>query len=315
MTNLNTDIKKVAVIGCGTVGSSTALALMNGGLFTKIALVDEDVKKAELEALDMTDGPSFETHVEVKASDYDGIMDSSIIVIADDSVMENGGISEMTQDKSVERIKNIAWEIGRREYEGIILVVAEPVELLTFTAYMYSGLDESRVVGIGTVLDTARLKMELGEQLDVDSRNVHAFIIGENREREMVAWSAAHVSGTPFKNFFETKSEKSTAELTSDVKNCASAIINEKRQTLNGVAMAAAKICRSIVLDEKMVLPVSSLMKGEYGIEGISLSVPAVVGSDGVECHVPLFLSRNELKMLHQSAASLKKTAAMAGIL
>lgn len=314
---MQTDTEKIAVIGCGTVGCSTAFALMSGGLFSRIALVDEDRRKAELEALDMTDGPSFETHVEVEASDYDGIMDSHIIVIAEDSAMENGEEDSESISRSVERIKNISWEIGRRDYQGIILVVAEPVELLSLTAYMYSGLDENRVIGIGTVLDTARLKMELGEQLDVDSSKVHAFIIGEKSDGEMVAWSAAHVSGKPLSNYFEMRSEneKSSSEMRNEVRNCASAIINEKRHTLNGVAMSAAKICRSIVLNEKTVLPVSSLMKGEYGVDGISLSVPAVVGSAGVECHVPIFLNRKELGRLQQSAASIRKTAALEGII
>ena len=310
------DNNKVAVVGCGSVGSSTAFALMKTGLFSEIALLDTNRERAELEALDMTDGPSFETHVSVFAADYDEIMDSGIIVVTAGTKSTDGNEKEEV-NANVEIIREIAAEIGKRNYQGIVVIAANPVDLLTLTMITYSGLPEHRVIGLGTVLDTARLKVVLGEQLNVDSKNIHAFIIGENGEDEMVAWSSAHVAGTPIREFCrqQKKESESIDEVTAVMRNRASAIINDTDATVTGTAMATAKICRSIVLNEKTVLPVSSLMNGEFGIDGISLSVPSVVGKDGVECHVPIFLDRRELEDLRKTADSIRNTAVNAGIL
>ena len=175
------NLRKAAVIGCGFVGSSSAFALMQSGLFSEIALLDSDRARAEGEALDISHGIPFVGQTKIYAADYDEITDSAIIIITAGAAQKPGETRLDLVNKNVGIFRAILPEIAKRNYQGIILVVANPVDILTLAAIKYSGLPENRVIGSGTVLDTARLKMELGAHLSVDSRSVHAFIIGDIR--------------------------------------------------------------------------------------------------------------------------------------
>ena len=311
--------RKAAVIGCGFVGSSSAFALMQSGLFSEIALLDSDRGRAEGEALDISHGIPFVGQTRIYAADYDGIVDSAIIIITAGAAQKPGETRLDLVNKNVGIFRSILPEIAKRSYEGIILVVANPVDILTLAAIKYSGLPENRVIGSGTVLDTARLKMELGAHLSVDSRSVHAFIIGEHGDSEMVAWSSANVSGVPLNDFCEMRGhfnhQEAMKEIAEKVKNSAYEIIEKKKATYYGIAMSVVRICRAVVMNEKSVLPVSSMMHGEYGIEGISLSMPVIVGSNGIETRVPIVLNREEQEKLKASAEALRKTARDAGLI
>lgn len=311
--------RKVAVVGCGFVGASSAFALMQSGLFSEIAMLDAVAEKAEGEALDISHGAPFAGNVDVYASDYDGIMDAGIIVITAGAAQKPGETRLDLVHKNVGIFGTIIPEIAKRNYEGILLIVANPVDILTLAALKQSGLSEKRVFGSGTVLDTARLKMELGNHLNVDSRSVHAFIIGEHGDSEMVAWSSANVSGVPLHDFCEMRGhhdhEAAMERIAEEVKNSAYKIIEKKRATYYGIAMSVVRICRAIAMNERTILPVSAMMYGEYGIEDIALSMPAIVGRDGVETHIPLTLNDAELEKLHASAAALRATAESAGLL
>ena len=167
------------------------------------------------------------------------------------------------------------------------------------------------MIGSGTVLDTARLKYELGEHLQVDSKSVHAFIIGEHGDSEIAAWSSANVSGIELDEFCEMRGhyehQDATVEIADKVKNSAYEIIKRKRATYYGIAMAVKRICEVIIRDEKSILPISSMMHGEYGIKDVVLSMPAIVGKNGLETKVPITLNEKEQRMLCQSADTLKK--------
>ncbi len=311
--------RKAAVIGCGFVGSSSAFALMQSGLFSEIVLLDSDRGRAEGEALDISHGIPFVGQTRIYAADYDGIVDSAIIIITAGAAQKPGETRLDLVNKNVGIFRSILPEIAKRSYEGIILVVANPVDILTLAAIKYSGLPENRVIGSGTVLDTARLKMELGDHLSVDSRSVHAFIIGEHGDSEMVAWSSANVSGVPLNDFCEMRGhfnhQEAMKEIAEKVKNSAYEIIEKKKATYYGIAMSVVRICRAVVMNEKSVLPVSSMMHGEYGIEGISLSMPVIVGSNGIETRVPIVLDREEQEKLKASAEALRITARDAGLI
>ena len=189
---------------------------------------------------------------------------------------------------------------------GILLVVSNPVDVLTYAAWRMSGLPKNRVLGSGTVLDTGRLKQLLGEKLEVDSRNVHAFIIGEHGDSELAAWSDARVGGLKISDFCELRGhfnhEDSMTRIFDHVKNSAYEIISKKHATYYGIAMAVVRICSAIVRDEKSIMPVSSLMTGEYGLYDVVLSIPAVVDANGIETVVPIELSETELLALKKSA-------------
>ena len=188
--------------------------------------------------------------------------------------------------------------------------MSNPVDILTYAAVKLSGFAENRVIGSGTVLDTARLKCALSEHLGVDSRNLHSFIIGEHGDSEIAAWSSTNVSGIPLDDFCEMRGHFNHAqamrEIAEDVKNSAYEIIEKKDATYYGIAMSVKRICESIVRDEKSILPVSAILHGNYGIEGIALSMPAIVGANGVETHVPIALSDEEIESLRHSAETIR---------
>ena len=304
------NFRKAVMVGCGFVGSASVFALMQSGLFSEIAMIDADMDKAEGEAMDISHGIPFAKHMRVYAGDYDDVRDAGIVIVTAGANQKPDETRLDLVHKNVGIFKSIIPEIASRDFKGILLVVANPVDILTAVAQKLSGLPENRVIGSGTVLDTGRLKTRLSEHLGVDSRSIHAFIIGEHGDSEIAAFSSANVSGIPLNNICEMKghfnhdeSEKFIAE---DVKNAAYEIIQRKRATYFGVAMAVKRICECIVRDEKSILPVSTMMHGEQGIEGVVLSMPCVVGGDGIETQVPIKLDEDEAKRLRESADILK---------
>lgn len=307
------DIRKVAVIGCGFVGSATAFALMQSRLFSEMVLLDANRAKAEGEAMDIAHGIPFAGQMKIYAGDYDDISDAGIIVITAGANQKPDETRLDLVHKNVEIFKSIIPEIAKRDYKGILLIVSNPVDILTYAAVKLSGLPENRVIGSGTVLDTARLKYLLGEHLSVDSRSVHAFIIGEHGDSEIAVWSSANVSGIPIDDFCEMRGHydhvQAMRQIAENVKNSAYEIIARKQATYYGIAMSVRRICEVIVRDEKSILPISTMIHDEYGIDDIALSMPAIVGGEGVETHVPISLNKQETESLIDSAETLKKVA------
>lgn len=249
--------------------------------------------------------------MKIYAGDYDDVADAAIVIISAGAGQKPGETRLDLVKKNVAIFKSIIPEIAKRNFAGILLIVANPVDILTQVAIKLSGLPENRVIGSGTVLDSARLRYELGKHLSVDSRSVHAFIIGEHGDSEIAAFSSANVSGIPVNEFCELRGfyhhEKSTREIAEKVKNSAYEIIEKKHATYYGIAMAVKRICEAILRDEKSILPVSSYMDGAYGIHDVVLSMPAIVGKDGVEMQVPISLDDQEIERLKESAETLKK--------
>lgn len=304
------NVRKAAMIGCGFVGSASAFALMQSGLFSELVLIDADKDRAEGEALDISHGVPFARPMKIYAGDYDDIVDASVIVITAGANQKPDETRLDLVHKNVDIFKQIIPEIAKRNCKGILLIVSNPVDILTYVAVKLSGFEENRVIGSGTVLDTARLKYELGEHLEVDSRTIHAFIIGEHGDSEIAAWSSANVSGIPINTFCEMRGhfhhQKAMQDIADTVKNSAYEIIAKKRATYYGIGMSVRRICEAIVRDEKSILPISSMMYGEYGIEDVSLSMPAIVGKNGMEAKVPIVLNELERARLEQSADTLK---------
>ena len=284
--------RKVAVIGCGFVGSSSAFALMQSGLFSEMVLIDADTKRAEGEAMDISHGISFARPMQIYAGNYDDITDAAIIVITAGANQKPDETRLDLIKKNAAIMKSIVGEIKKRDFGGILLIVSNPVDILTLIALKESGYPSNRVIGSGTVLDTGRFKYLLGEHLDVDSRSVHAFIIGEHGDSELAAWSNARIGGLKVNDFCELRGhfnhEQSMKKIFEDVRNSAYEIIERKHATYYGIAMAVKRICEAIVRNEKSILPVSSLMTGEYGLNDVVLSIPAVVGETGVQKVIPI---------------------------
>ncbi len=303
--------KKVAVIGCGFVGSAIAFTLMQSRLFTEMVLLDANYDKADGEAMDIAHGIPFAGQMKIYAGNYDDITDASVIIVTAGANQKPDETRLDLVHKNVAIFKSIIPEIASRGFQGILLIVANPVDILTYAAVKLSGFAENRVIGSGTVLDTSRLKYALGEHLGVDSRSVHSFIIGEHGDSEIAAWSSTNISGIPVNDFCEMRGhfnhEKEMRVIAENVKNSAYEIIAKKQATYYGIAMSVKRICECIVRDEKSILPISAIMHGSYGIEKIALSMPAIVGSDGVETHVPISLNDSEIQALWSSAETIKK--------
>ncbi|SDB15141.1 L-lactate dehydrogenase [Pseudobutyrivibrio sp. YE44] len=309
MSKLNE--RKVAVVGCGFVGSASAFALMESGLFSEMVLIDVNKDKAEGEALDISHGLPFAKPMSIYAGDYKDAEDAAVVVVTAGAGQKPGETRLDLVKKNVGIFKSIIPEITKYNKDGILLIVANPVDILTSVAAKLSGFPENRVFGSGTVLDTARFKYLLGEHLDVDSRSVHAFIIGEHGDSEIAAWSSANVSGIPIHDFCEMRGhfehEKSMKRIADDVKNSAYGIIEKKGATYYGIAMSVRRICEAIIRDEKSILPISSIQHGDFGIDGVALSMPAIVGRNGVEGSVPIKLNADEIAALQESGNTLKK--------
>ena len=303
--------RKAAVVGCGFVGSASAFALMESGLFSEMVLIDVNREKAEGEALDISHGLPFAKPMQIYAGDYRDAEDAAVVVVTAGAGQKPGETRLDLVNKNISIFKSIIPEIVKYNREGILLVVANPVDILTYAAAKLSGFPENRVFGSGTVLDTARLKYLLGEHLEIDSRSVHAFIIGEHGDSEIAAWSSANISGIPLNAFCEMRGhfnhDKAMKEIAECVKNSAYEIIEKKGATYYGIAMSVRRICEAIIRDEKSILPISSIQHGDFGIDGIALSMPAIVGRDGVEGAVPIRLSEDEKTALQASAKTLKK--------
>ena len=306
-----TDFQKVAVIGCGFVGSTTAFGLMQSGFFSQMVLIDANVPKAEGEAMDLSHGLPFARPMRIYAGDYDDLADCGLIVVTAGANQRPDETRLDLVHRNVAIFRSIIPEIARRTREAVLLIVSNPVDVLTYAALKLSGYPPNRVFGSGTVLDTARLKYLLGEHLDVDSRSVHAFIIGEHGDSELAVWSGANVSGVPLDHFCELRGHfdhpAANDRLYRQVRDSAYEIIARKGSTYYGVAMAVTRIALAVVRDEHSILPVSSLMSGLYGLDDLCLSLPAVVGRTGVETVLDLALSPLEQSDLLRSAHTLRQ--------
>ncbi|MBC5787628.1 MULTISPECIES: L-lactate dehydrogenase [Clostridiaceae] len=305
------NIRKVAIIGCGFVGSSIAFSLMQRGLFSEMVLIDSNQEKAEGEAMDLGDGLPYTASMDIYAGRYDDIADCALVIITAGANQKPGETRLDLIDKNVAILKTIIPEIKKRNFEGILMIVSNPVDVLTYAAYKISGFPAHRVIGSGTVLDTARLKQLLGEYLRVDARSVHAFIVGEHGDSELAVWSSANVSGIDLDHFCEIRGESnhenSMENLYEIVRDSAYEIIKRKGATYYGIAMAVARISESIVKDEHSVLPISVVLEGEYGLKGLSLSIPSIVGKNGLETILEIPLSKKENDALAASAKQLEQ--------
>ena len=311
------NIQKAAVIGCGFVGSTIAYALMQKGTFSELVLLDANHAKAEGEAMDISHGLPFAHAMDIREGDYEDIADASVVIITAGANQKPGETRLDLVQKNAAIMRSIIREIKRVKCEGILLIVSNPVDILTQVALEESGFPKERVIGSGTVLDTARLKYLVSEKLKVDSRNVHAFIVGEHGDSELAVWSCANIYGIGLEDFAKMRGysefEKEKDEIYHAVRDSAYEIIERKGATYYGIGMAAARIAESIVRDSHTVAPVSVSLNGEYGISGLCLSIPAVIGRDGAEQILEINFSEEENGKLRESAEELKSVLAQLG--
>ncbi len=301
---------KISIIGAGYVGSATAFALLNHGIATDIVLVDVNLMRAEGEAMDLDHGKVFVSPVNVMAGSYEDTTGSDIVIITAGLAQKQGETRIDLVNKNIEIFKQMVPQIVKYNPDAILLVVSNPVDILTYVTYKLSGFPQHRVFGSGTVLDTARFQSDLSIRFQVDPRDIRASIIGEHGDSEVATWSVTTIAGLTVNQYcdligidFSKEDKKSIAE---GVKNAAYEIIERKGYTNYAVALAITRIVTAILRDEKSILTVSTLQQGTYGLEDVCISVPTRVGRRGALDVIEVPYSSDELEALHHSAQLLK---------
>ena len=304
---------KISVIGAGFVGSATVFALMDSGLASEIVLVDINREKAKGEILDLAHGAAFAKPVNLIECDAEATTDSDIIIITAGANQRTGETRLDLVKRNVEIFKNLVPPIAAYSPNAILLVVANPVDILTYITYKLSGFPKNRVIGSGTVLDSSRLRYALSEEFDIDARNVHAYIIGEHGDTEFPIWSSAHIGNMSISEYCR-REKLDTHELEEKihqkVKNAAYEIIRAKGYTNYAIALSVKRIVAAILRDENSILTISALDEKEQ----VYYSKPYVVGRKGPILDVCPPLSTEEVEKLKHSKNVLKKIIEETGI-
>lgn len=302
--------RRVVVVGAGAVGSTYAYTLMRSGLAGEIVLVDIDRDRAEGEALDMNHGLFFSPPVNLHAGDYDDCRNADLIVITAGAAQKPGQSRLDLISTNVKICRDIMEKITAQTTDPVILMVTNPVDVLTYFAREFSGLPAGRVIGSGTVLDSARFRYLLSRYFNIDARNVHSYVIGEHGDSEVCLWSSAHIGAMPLDCYCKSCNQhipdKDRTEIEEQVRQSAYHIIESKGATNYAVSLALERITGAILRNERSVLTVSTLNHGEYGLEDVCLSLPCVVDSNGVAQVLCMDLDKKEEENLQHSARVLK---------
>jgi L-lactate dehydrogenase len=305
--------RKVVIVGAGAVGSSFAFALAQKGLADEITLLDANHDLAAGQVLDLAHGLPFYPPVQIHVGEKRDYADANIIVITAGAKQNPGETRLNLLQRNTVLIESIVDEIVSENSQAILVIVSNPVDILTYVALKRSGWPKGRVIGSGTVLDSARFRYLISQHCNVDVGNVHAYILGEHGDSEFAAWSMTNVAGIPIDEYCpmcgacEDWSEQ-LANITREVKESAYHIINYKGATYYAIGMAVVRIVGAILQDQRSVLAVSTLLEGEYGIHDVCLGIPSVVGQNGVEKIVEAPLIAQEQEALEKSARTLQKT-------
>ena len=302
---------KIVIVGAGNVGSTFAFSLMISGLAREIVLIDKNDLLAKGECMDLNHGISFAHPTKIYAAGFESCKDADIVVITAGTNQKPGQSRTDLVQANVAIFKDIIPAISKYAGNAILLVVTNPVDILTYVTLKLSGFPSNRVIGSGTVLDTARLKYMISEFYKVDASNIHAYIIGEHGDTELPVWSNATIGGLDIETYCsvyarKTNSRIELAKIFEKVKNAAYQIIQAKGATNYSIALALVKITQAIVRNENSILPVSTLITDFYGISDVCISIPALVNITGVEQYVKLNLSDQEQKLFKHSANTLK---------
>lgn len=301
---------KVAIIGAGAVGSATAFAMSIQQACTELVLIDVNKDKAKGETLDISHGLPFLGPMELYAGDYSDIKDCDLIILTAGIPRKPGETRLDLAKKNVMLGKSITHSIMENYTSGNILVVSNPVDILTYMVTQWSGLPRNRVLGSGTVLDSARFRTLLSQKLEIDVRNVHGYIIGEHGDSQLPAWSATNIAGLSIDDYSKTTgisfTQADRIEIAEKTRNSGAEVIGLKGATFNGIAVSVSTIARSLLKGENTIRTVGSVLNGEYGISDVATNVPSIIGADGIERVLELDLEPQELRFLQSSAEQVK---------
>lgn len=302
--------RSIGIIGLGWVGASTALSILHGGICKELLLNDLKPGLAEGEAMDLNHGSSFYPPATVKAVEIQDMKHCDAIVIT----AGKGGTAKQSRLELLKDNVGIARGISSQlnDFRGILIIVANPVDVLTYFYQQFSSLPPSRVIGTGTMLDTARLRDITGSALNLDPRSIHAQVVGEHGDSEVVLWSSAQIGGVPLREYGSWQ-EKLETVIANEVKTAAYEIISRKGSTNHAIGLVTAALLKWMLRGERRVMTVSSVINGTLGLHNVALSLPSVVSEQGVEEILAPAMSQEERESLHHSANILKKAIQDAG--
>lgn len=302
------DHQKVILIGDGAVGSSYAFALVTQNIAQEVGIVDIDKNRTEGDAIDLSDALAFNSPKKIYSASYEDAHDADLVVITAGAPQKSGETRLDLVNKNLKINHDVVTQIVDSGFNGIFLVAANPVDILTYATWKFSGFPKEKVLGTGTSLDSARFRQALAGLMDVDARNVHAYILGEHGDSEFPVWSHANVAGLQIYEWVKNNpeiDEEAMVNLFFSVRDAAYTIIEKKGATFYGVAAALARITRAILNDENAVLPLSVHMDGEYGLNDLYIGSPAVVNKAGVKQIIEIPLTDGEKDRMAASAEQL----------
>lgn len=308
---------KVGLVGTGMVGTSFAYALIQRSLANELVLVDVDPARAEGEAMDLNHGMPFVRPMRVRAGTYADLSGADLVVIAAGANQKPGETRLDLLAKNAAIFREIVPQILAASDDCVIVIATNPVDILTYISAEIAGPTSQRVIGSGTILDTARFRYMLGEHYGVDPRSVHAYIIGEHGDSELPLWSLANIAGVRLNDFVGANgqgySEEALDQIFAQTRGAAYEIIKRKRATYYAIGLGLLSIAEAVLRDQHTVLTVSSPMSGQYGVNDIAISLPTIVGRNGIEEVLTLPLADGEVAGFRHSAQVLKENLAALG--
>lgn len=300
---------KIILIGTGAVGSSFAYASTLLGVGRELGIIDINEDKVEGEVMDLTDAISFTKPKNIYKADYSDCKDAEVVVITAGAAQKEGETRLDLVDKNLAIFKDMIGKVVDSGFDGIFLIASNPVDILTYATWKYSGFPASKVIGTGTTLDSSRFKKEIAGLIGIDPRSVDAFIMGEHGDTEFPVWSHTNIGGLPIYEWVRNQSEldeKALLDTFEKSKNAAYEIIKKKGATFYGIGMALTALVRAIIDDENSVYSTSSYLNGEYGLDDIYLGVPTIIGKDGAKWVIEVPLTDIEKENMDKSAKTLK---------
>lgn len=302
--------EKIILVGAGDVGSSYAFALVAQNIGRELGIIDLDTGKSEGDALDLSDGLAFTSPKKIYAATYDDCSDADLVVITAGAAQKEGETRLDLINKNLRITKGIVDSIMASGFDGIFLVASNPVDILTYAVWKFSGLPTNRVIGSGTSLDSARFRRALANLTDVDARDVHAYIIGEHGDTQFPVWSHANIGGLQIYEWVREHpeiTEDSLIELVTGVRDAAYKIIQRKGSTHYGIAIALARITKAIFDDENAILPLSVYLDGEYGEKDIYIGSPAIINREGIKSVLEIPLNDLEKQKMQDSVSTIRE--------
>ncbi len=302
--------RKVVLVGTGFVGMSVAYSLLNQGGINELVLIDIMKEKTQGEAMDLSHGMPFApSKIDIKAGEYEDCKDANIVVITAGLNQKPGQTRLELAQANAKIIKEITNKVVGSGFEGIFVVASNPVDLMTHVVYKASGFPKQKVIGSGTVLDTARLRYLIGEYIQVSSKNVHAYIMGEHGDSSFVPWSHCYIGCKKLLDIMK-ESNRNLEDLDKiyvDVQQAAYQIIEKKKATYYGIGISLTRLIKAILADENAIMPISTCLEGEYGHEGIFIGVPAIINRNGIKDILELKLEPKDQEKFDNSCNLLRK--------